>query len=140
MPSTGIMNGTLLVLQVSSDGNTFTNIGHSTSASLSFSLDTPEATSKDSGGYREVIAGTRSIEISFDGLVAYDDSVDIDTLLGFANNRTKIHARFGTAVSGDTTYAVQGFLSSIEYTADSEAPITFSGTFTSSGSVSIGTN
>ena len=98
MPSTGIMNGTLLVLQVSSDGNTFTNIGHSTSASLSFSLDTPEATSKDSGGYREVIAGTRSIEISFDGLVAYDDSVDIDTLLGFANNRTKIHARFGTEI------------------------------------------
>ena len=140
MPSTGIMNGTLLVLQVSTDGSSFTNIGHSTSASLSFSLDTPEATSKDSGGYREVIAGTRSIEISFDGLVAYDDSVDIDTLLGFANNRTKIHARFGTAVSGDTTYAVQGFLSSIEYTADSEAPITFSGTFTSSGSVSIGTN
>lgn len=140
MPSTGIMNGTLLVLQVSTDGSSFTNIGHSTSASLSFSLDTPEATSKDSGGYREVIAGTRSIEISFDGLVAYDDSVDIDTLLGYANNRTKIHARFGTAVSGDTTYAVQGFLSSIEYTADSEAPITFSGTFTSSGSVSIGTN
>ena len=140
MPSTGIMNGTLLVLQVSTDGSSFTNIGHSTSASLSFSLDTPEATSKDSGGYREVIAGTRSIEISFDGLVAYDDAVDIDTLLGYANNRTKIHARFGTAVSGDTTYAVQGFLSSIEYTADSEAPITFSGTFTSSGSVSIGTN
>ena len=135
MPSTGIMNGTLLVLQVSTDGSSFTNIGHSTSASLSFSLDTPEATSKDSGGYREVIAGTRSIEISFDGLVAYDDSVDIDTLLGYANNRTKIHARFGTAVSGDTTYAVQGFLSSIEYTADSEAPITFSGTFTSSGSI-----
>ena len=132
MPSTGIMNGTLLVLQVSTDGSSFTNIGHSTSASLSFSLDTPEATSKDSGGYREVIAGTRSIEISFDGLVAYDDSVDI--------NRTKIHARFGTTVTGDTTYAVQGFLSSIEYTADSEAPITFSGTFTSSGSVSIGTN
>ena len=140
MPSTGIMNGTLLVLQVSTDGSSFTNIGHSTSASLSFALDTPEATSKDSGGYREVIAGTRSIDISFDGLVAYDDSIDVDTLLGFVNNRTKIHARFGTAVSGDTTYAVQGFITSIDYTADAEAPITFSGTFVSSGAVSIGTN
>ena len=61
-------------------------------------------------------------------------------MIGHANNRTKIHARFGTAVSGDTTYAVQGFISSIDYTADAESPITFSGTFTSTGAVSIGTN
>ena len=121
MASTGLMNGTLLVLQISTDGSSFTNLGHSTSSSLSFTLDTPEATSKDSGGYREVIAGARSIDISFDSFVAY-------------------HARFGTAVSGDTTYAVQGFISSIDYTADAEAPITFSGTFTSTGAVSIGTN
>lgn len=140
MPSTGIMNGTLLVLQISTDDSTYNTIGHTTSSSLSFSLDTPEATSKDSGGYREVIAGTRSLEISFDGLVAYDDTVDIDTLIGHANSRTKIYARFGTTVTGDTTYTSQGFLSSIEYTADSEAPITYSGTFTSSGSVTIASN
>ena len=140
MPSTGLMNGTLLVLQISTDGSSFTNLGHSTSSSLSFTLDTPEATSKDSGGYREVIAGARSIDISFDSFVAYDDTVDVDTMIGHAKSRTKIHARFGTAVSGDTTYAVQGFISSIDYTADAEAPITFSGTFTSTGAVSIGTN
>tara|TARA_Y100001973_G_scaffold104607_1_gene174987 strand:+ start:743 stop:1165 length:423 start_codon:yes stop_codon:yes gene_type:complete len=140
MASTGLMNGSLLVLQISTDGNTFTNLGHSQSSSMSFTLDTPEATSKDSGGYTEVIAGARSITINFDSFVAYDDTVDVDTMIGHANNRTKIHARFGTAVSGDTTYAVQGFISSIDYTADAEAPITFSGTFTSTGAVSIGTN
>ena len=140
MASTGLMNGTLLVLSISTDGNTFTTLGHSTSASLSFALDTPEATSKDSGGYREVIAGSRSIDISFDSFVAYDDTVDVDAMIGHANSRTKIHARFGTAVSGDTTYTVQGCISSIDYTADAEAPITFSGTFTSTGSVTIATN
>ena len=51
MASTGLMNGTLLVLQISTDGSSFTNLGHSTSSSLSFNLDTPRATSKDSGGY-----------------------------------------------------------------------------------------
>ena len=140
MPSTGIMNGTLLVLGIATDGNTFYNLGHSTSASLSFALDTPEATSKDSGGYREVIAGSRSLDISFDSFVSYDDTIDVDAMISYANNRTKIHARFGTAVSGDTTYTVQGFISSIDYTADAEAPITFSGTFTSTGSVTVATN
>ena len=140
MASTGLMNGTLLVLSIATDGNTFYNLGHSTSSSLSFALDTPEATSKDSGGYREVIAGTRSLDISFDSLVAYDDTIDVDAMISYANNRTKIHARFGTAVSGDTTYTVQGFISSIDYTADAEAPITFSGTFTSTGSVTVATN
>ena len=51
MASTGLMNGTLLVLSIATDGNTFYNLWHSTSSSLSFALDTPEATSKDSGGY-----------------------------------------------------------------------------------------
>ena len=61
-------------------------------------------------------------------------------MISYANNRTKITARFGTAVSGDTTYTVQGFISSIDYTADAEAPITFSGTFTSTGSVTVAQN
>ena len=60
-------------------------------------------------------------------------------MIGHANNRTKIHARFGTAVSGDTLCSTK-FISSIDYTADAESPITFSGTFTSTGAVSIGTN
>ena len=140
MASTGLMNGTLLVLGIATDGNTFYNLGHSTSASLSFALDTPEATSKDSGGYREIIAGTRSLDISFDSFVAYDDTIDVDAMISYANNRTKITARFGTAVSGDTTYTVQGFVSSIDYTADAEAPISFSGTFTSTGSVTVAQN
>ena len=140
MPSTGIMNGTLLVLGIATDGSTFYNIGHSTSSSLSFALDTPEATSKSSGGYREIIAGTRSLEISFDGFVAYDDTIDVDALLSYAKNRTKITAKFGTAVAGDTTYSVEGFITSVEYSAESESPISYSGTFTSTGSVTVATN
>ncbi len=140
MASTGLMNGTLIVLSVSTDGNTFNNIGHATSSSISFALDTPDATSKDSGGYREMIAGTRSLDFSFDGFVAYDDTVDVDALLGYINGRTKITCKFGTAVSGDTVYSCQGFLTSVDYTADSESPVTYSGSFSSTGSVTVATN
>ena len=67
MASTGLMNGTVVVLSVSTDGSSYNTIGHASSSSISFALDTPDATSKDSGGYREVIAGVRSLDFSFDG-------------------------------------------------------------------------
>jgi hypothetical protein len=42
MASTGLMNGTLIVLSVSTDGTTYNTIGHATSSSISYSLDTPD--------------------------------------------------------------------------------------------------
>lgn len=140
MASTGLMNGTLIVLSVSTDGSTYNTIGHATSSSISYSLDTPDATSKDSSGYREVIAGVRSLDMSFDGFVAYDDPTSIEELMVFINNRTKVNCKFATALTGDVVYSCDGFLTSIDYTADSESPVTYSGTFSSTGSVTIGTN
>lgn len=138
MATSGVFNGTNLLLKLSSDdGSTYTNLGHTTSSSISFSLDTPESTSKDSSGYREVIAGLRSIEISFDGLVAYDDGFGAESLVNILNNRTKIKAQFGTASSGDPVYTVDGFISSIEISGEMESPVSYSGTFIATGSVSI---
>ena len=141
MPSSGLMNGTTIVLSIKdADGGTYSPIGHATSSSISYSLDTPDATSKDSSGYREVIAGVRSLDMSFDGFVAYDDPTSIEELMVFINNRTKVNCKFATAITGDVVYSCDGFLTSIDYTADSESPVTYSGTFSSSGSVTIGTN
>ena len=141
MPSTGLMNGTTVVLSIkNADGGSYSPIGHATSSSISYSLDTPDATSKDSGGYREIIAGTRSLDFSFDGFVAYDDATNLEELMVFINNRTKVNCKFATALTDDVVYSCDGFLTSIDYTADSEAPVTYSGTFSSTGSVTIGTN
>lgn len=141
MATAGLMNGTLIVLQIkNADGGTYDTIGHATSSSISYTLDTPDATSKDSSGYREVIAGVRSLDMSFDGFVAYDDSTSIDDLLTFIDGRTKVNCKFGTEVTGDTVYSCDGFLTSIEYTGDSESPATYSGSFVSTGSVTTATN
>ena len=78
--------------------------------------------------------------MSFDGFVAYDDSTSIDDLLVFIDGRTKVNCKFGTEVTGDTVYSCDGFLTSIEYTGDSESPATYSGTFVSTGSVTTATN
>ena len=145
MATTGVFNGTDVVFRVSTNsGGAFTPVGHTTSSSISFSMDTPESTSKDSGGIEEVIAGVRSVEISFDGLVAYDDAWNIDNFLdymvGSSNGRTKVRVDFGTGITGDKVYRMDGFFSSIEYSAEAENPVTYSGTFVGTGAVQVATN
>ena len=144
MATTGVFNGTKMLLQMSTDdGTSYTTIGHATSSSFSFSMDTPESTSKDSGGYVEHIAGARSGEVSFDGLVAYDDSWDIDNfidyMIGNTNGRSSLHVSWGTATTGDKYYTAKCFVSSVEYSGEAEAPVTYSGTLTITGSITTNT-
>ena len=140
MATSGVFNGTNLILKVIADGGTLATIGHTTSCTFSISNDLPIATTKDSSGYQEVIAGVRSAEITFDGLVDYSDSMDIDTLIGFVTSRQKIDFSFGTAATGDVVYSGEGFLSSVDYTAEMESPVSFSGTITSTGAITATAN
>ena len=118
MPSTGLMNGTTVVLSIkNADGGSYSPIGHATSSSISFNMDTPDATSKDSSGYREIIAGTRSLDFSFDGFVAYDDATNIEELMVFINNRTKVNCKFATALTGVVVYSGEGFLTLMDFQA-----------------------
>lgn len=135
MATTGVFNGTNLILKV--ENNT---VGHTTSCTLSLSNDLPEATTKDSSGFQEVIAGVMSGEISFEGLVAYDDTANAIEMADFLLARTQLTCVFGTAVSGDDVYTAEGFLSSVEMSAEAESPVTYSGSITLTGSITKSTN
>lgn len=136
MASTGIFNGTNLLVTVEG-----TAIGHTTSCSLSISHDLPESTTKDSAGWSEVISGTRSGEVSFDGLVMYNDSNDnVIELIDYVINRTQVTVVFGTSESGDTIYTAEGYVASVEQSADMEAPVSYSGTITLTGAIEKSTN
>lgn len=135
-----VFNGTDLLLKVSSTDGSEANIGHTTSCTISLSADLPEATTKDSSGYQEVIAGLRSGEISFEGLVDYTDSQNAAELGDFLLNRTKLFFEFGTAASGDQVYEGAGFLNSLEVSAEMESPVTYSGSITITGTITTSTN
>lgn len=135
MATTGVFNATNLILKIESN-----TLGHSTSATLSLSNDLPEATTKDSSGFQEVIAGVISGEISFEGLVAYDDTLNAIELNDYLLARTQLTAVFGTTTSGDDVYTAEGFLSSVENTADMESPASYSGSITLTGSITKSTN
>ena len=138
MPTTGVFNGTNLILKVINDGGSPVATGHTTSATLSLSADMPEATSKDSSGFQEVIAGVMSGEITFEGLVAYDDSAGADEITTYLLGRTKVDWTFSTATTGDTLYSGEGFISSCEVSPEMESPVTYSGTITTTGAITQG--
>lgn len=140
MATTGVFNGTNLLVKVIGDGGTLATIGHTTSCSMSLSHDLPEATTKDSNGWTEVISGVRGGEINFEGLVAFDDSSNAEEIIGYVTSRNKVDWSFGTAASGDTVYEGEGYISSIEVSADMEAPVSYSGTITITGAISSSTN
>lgn len=135
MATTGVFNGTNLILKIED-----VTLGHTTSCSLSLSNDLPEATTKDSSGFQEVIAGVMSGEISFDGLVAYDDTANAIELADYLLARTQITCVFGTTVTGDSVYTAEGFLSSVEMSAEMESPVSYSGSITLTGSITKSTN
>lgn len=135
MATTGVFNGTNLILSV--EGAT---VGHTTSCTLSLSNDLPEATTKDSSGFQEVIAGVMSGEISFEGLVAYDDSANAIEMADYLLARTQLTCVFGTAESGDDVYTAEGFLSSVEMSAEAESPVSYSGSITLTGAITKSTN
>lgn len=135
-----VFNGTNLLLKVATDGSSPVTIGHTTSASMSLSLDTPEATTKDSGGFADYIAGLRSGEISFEGLVNHGASNASDEMSDFLLNRTEIDWTFSTGTTGDEIYSGGGFISSLEVSAEMESPVSYSGTITITGTISQATN
>ena len=135
MATSGIFNGSLLSVKV--DGNKMLN---STSCSLSLSADTPEATTKDSGGFQEVIVGVKSGEITFEGLVAYDSGSgsQIGDISDELIAGTQVTWEFSTDVAGDDKYSGTGFISSIDITADMESPVSYSGTIVTTGTITQG--
>jgi hypothetical protein len=135
MATTSVFNGTNLLLSV--EGNV---LGHTTSCSLSLSNDLPEATTKDSNGFQEVIAGVISGELSFDGLVDYSDTANAIELADFLLARTQITCVFGTAETGDAIYTAEGYLSSVEQSAEMESPVSYSGSITLTGAITKSTN
>jgi len=135
MATAGVFNGTNLLLKVGE-----TVVGHTTSCTLSVSNDMADATTKDSQGWSESLAALKSGEISFDGLVDYSDANNAEQLLDLLMARTKVTCVFGTATTGDSIYTAQGFVSSLEQSAEMEAAVTFSGTITLTGAITKSVN
>ena len=143
MATTGVFNGTSLVVLVGSEV-----IAHATSCSLSVSADLPDATTKQSEGWAEEIAGLRSWSLTTDGLATVEPTGTnyvVGDLFSALNGRTKVTVKFttvngSTPITGDLYWTGDAFLESLDITADMESPVTYSASFTGTGELTQGTN
>ncbi|MGR3220737.1 MAG: phage tail tube protein [Candidatus Anammoxibacter sp.] len=129
--SIGILNGTTLLLYV--DG---VAIGGTTSHSMSESVAMRDATTKDSGGKEEVLPGTYSASISFDGFVAYDATYGWTDLHDLIVAKTKVALKFSTENADDDRYKGDAYLESLDKEASTEENVGFSGSFKITGGIS----
>jgi predicted secreted protein len=143
MPTTGILNGTNLVVLVGTEV-----IAHSTSCSLTVSADLPDATTKSSGGWANQIAGLRSWSLTTDGLATVEPtgtSYVVGDIFSALNGRTTVTVKFTTAtgstpIVGDLVWSGSAFVESLDMTADMESPATYSVSFTGFGQLTQATN
>tara|TARA_R110002153_G_scaffold64943_1_gene174025 strand:- start:105 stop:509 length:405 start_codon:yes stop_codon:yes gene_type:complete len=130
MATTGIINGTDLLVFIGG-----TAITHSTSASISFSMETRDASTKDSAGYREILEGQRSYTIECEGMTALDAANGFEELFAAWVARTVLTVKFGTADATDQFYQGTGYLTSLSMDSGVEDSSTFSASFEMSGTV-----
>ena len=130
MPTSGIMNGTLLGVYVGS-----TLIAHATEGSISLSMDTRDISSKDSAGTRALLEGMKSGSISMSALYAEDAAYGADELYTAMAARTPLAVKFSTEVTADHFWSASAYLTSLEVSAGTEDNVTYSATFELTGTI-----
>lgn len=136
MATTSVINSTALKVYV--DG---TAVAHCNDASLSFSHSPRDITTKDSGGYRQLLEGLRSATMSGSALFAYDSAYGDEELYALLVGRSECVVRLDTGVSGDRYYSCSARITQLDINspgAEDNAGLSF--TFESSGAFTSGTN
>jgi predicted secreted protein len=123
----GLVNGTNLVLYIN-DGGTDKAFGHSRSFSLNLEAAPIDATSRDSEGWSEFIMGQRSFTFDFEGLISFEDDINIEYLNQAIIDRTKFLVKFTTDLEGDLVFNGYCYLSSVTIDSPMEDVVTYSGT------------
>jgi predicted secreted protein len=98
-------------------------LGHTTTATMNLTVDLPDATTKDSGGWVEILAGKRTCKITCEGLIDYSDQMNYNQFV--QRIITRKYAKF---VFQDATqfFFGGGYINSVEQIADQEAGAKYS--------------
>ena len=139
--STSVMNSTDVVVRISADGGTYETVGKMTNASLSVTMATRDASTKDSAGWMEVLEGQKSWTLSGEGLVVYNNSgkATPDDIYGHLSSRTVIYIEFGSESTDETYYSGTGYFTEFSTDAGMEDNATFSFSFQGTSELTQGT-
>jgi predicted secreted protein len=127
-----VLNGNDVLIYIGDNA-----IGCLTNATFSSTRDEVEVTCKDNDGARQVIGGSLSATITFEGFYNPASSYTVDDLLALHQANTEINWHFGD--NENLTLHGLGTITQLEYSAPVNAGTTFSGTIAVSGSYTYST-
>lgn len=133
MATAGILNGTVGLIAVGG-----TVISHLTSTDISFEMSTRDATSKDSGGDKDVLEGLKSFGGSASGFFAEDATFGFTDLFTSYTARTSLTILWASTTAGDVSYSGSAYITSLSRTDPTEESSTFEVTFEGTGAVTAG--
>ena len=119
MATTGTVKGNLVGIYIS-DGATptpaYSLIACGTNASLSITNEMIETVCKDNDGARSVLPGQQSVNMTIEGLTAYDNHGRTE-LFAAVKDKTQLTLRYGSGVTGDPFVQVDAYITSFEESA-----------------------
>lgn len=137
--TTGIINGTDLVVFVHNGGSAgsiadYTAIAHLTNCSFSPTMSTREITSKSSGGKAKHAPGTLNFTASAEGLYSHDATYGYSQLNPLFLAGTELVIMFGDPTDGaNIVHKFSALITSLPITAPMEDNATYSAEFLGSG-------
>ncbi len=143
MATTGIFNGTSLVLSIdTSGGGSPTLLGASTSCSVAFTLDTFETTNKDSAHRKSYLPAATGFTMDCEAFYTTDETNAPDNIMSALNSRTLVDVEFNEAsdTTGDYKYTGKAYITSCSLNAPNEDAATYSISLQGSGALTIAAN
>tara|TARA_R100001463_G_scaffold74997_2_gene129035 strand:+ start:1089 stop:1520 length:432 start_codon:yes stop_codon:yes gene_type:complete len=143
MATTGIFNGTSLVLSIdTSGGGSPVLLGASTSCSVNFTLDTFETTNKDSAHRKAYLPAATGFTMDCEAFYTTDETVAPDNIMTALNARTLVDVEFNEAsdTTGDYKYTGKAYITSCSLNAPNEDAATYSISLQGSGALTIAAN
>ena len=143
MATTGIFNGTDLILKVdTSGGGSPSLLGASTSCTVSYSLDTFETTNKDSSHTKAYLPAAHGWTMDCEAFYTTDETNAPDNLMAALSARTQIDVEFNqaSATTGDYKYTGKAYITSCTLNAPNEDAATYSISLQGTGALTIAAN
>ncbi len=134
-------NGDNLIVKMdNADGSGLVEVSFSTDCKLIIDTAMAKATTKDSGGWEENIAGNNKWSMDVNGLVDFHPSTgfrNTGDLAAAVMNRTKVTLYFTmkSPVTGDRTYWGIAFATKCEIDSKQGAAVTYSAAFEGTGAL-----
>lgn len=102
-----------------------TVLGHSTSTVISLEQDLSDATTKDSQGWQEFLAGIKTGTIRAEGLSDYSDSLNFGQLQTMLITRSINKFYFKQPASEKLIFRGDGFITNISEVAENDGAVSF---------------